>query len=694
MKHDYSNIDKLFKQAAQEVQNTAQVSGNWELLKHLVDASEKRKRWRKKWFITGGISGFLLSLLVFSLWIYQENEVFISQYSSQDKLSVYNYNKEKIEIDGRKDIGKKDKKQTDEHQLTTQSLRKDKVKNESRQHTSANSSLNSNYSADELYSKQQYPIKNTFEINNQSVTGKPSQMSFKPITQSIVVEQDTIIIEKTKLSGNINSEYNDFGAVITADGRYMYFTSQRPTEKKSKKKKKALEHIYKISFDTTGKRWENLELLPEPINLKGRNNSVIGLSNDGQQLFLYRDDENGSGDIFISHLKGKKWNDPEPLPEVINSSYHESSASLSPDGKTLYFVSERPEGEGGKDIWVSIRQSSGKWSKAQNLGKVINTPENEEAVFIHPDGKTLYFSSKGHNSLGGYDIFKSEWKNGKWQKPVNLGKDINTTADELYFVMEANGQTGYYTSTLHNNKKRQDADIFRVEIKPVTCKKKYTARLTLFSGKIIDKQNGNPLEALIKVSDLENNTKITEVKSNSATGEFLVSLPFGINYGIQVTKEGYLFFSENIHIDTGAYQQVTKIIPLERLKKGESIVLKNIFFDYNKATLRKESLSELDHLVALLKKYPEMKIEIAGHTDNKGSSSYNLQLSQQRAQAVVDYLIRCGIVSKRLTAKGYGETRPVAPNANPDGSDNPKGRQLNRRIEFKIIEINTNHENF
>jgi outer membrane protein OmpA-like peptidoglycan-associated protein len=394
-------------------------------------------------------------------------------------------------------------------------------------------------------------------------------------------------------------------------------------------------------------------------------------------MLLYRDDKNGNGDIYESILQGEAWSEPVKLPAPINSDDHESSASISPDGHTIYFVSNRKGGQGGRDIWMCVQDNDGKWGAAENLGDVINTSEDEEGVFIHPDGKTLYFSSKGHKSIGGYDIFKSVLENGTWSTPVNLGAPINTPDDDLYFVITADGKTGYYASAKTGG--IGDKDIY--QIFPVEKKKKPGPRLTLFKGIVVDKLTSEPLESDIEITDNEKNTIISKIKSNSTTGKFLISLPSGKNYGINVKKEGYLFYSDNVTIpDTSAYKEIIKTVPLEKLNVGSKIVLRNIFYDFDKSTLRSESVSELENLIQLLNNNPTMKIELSSHTDGKGTDDYNMKLSQARAQSVVDYLIGKSINKDRLVAKGYGKSQPIA------GNDTDEGRQMNRRTEFKILE--------
>ncbi|HXP49885.1 MAG TPA: OmpA family protein, partial [Bacteroidia bacterium] len=350
-----------------------------------------------------------------------------------------------------------------------------------------------------------------------------------------------------------------------------------------------------------------------------------------------------------------------------------------PDGRTLYFVSDRPGGLGGRDIYVCTRDSAGHWGAATNLGAPINTAEDEEGVFIHPDGKTLYFSSKGHGGFGGYDIFRSDFINGAWSEPVNLGEPINTPDDDVFFVLGADGKTGFYSSSRKGGMGEQD--IYQVTFTPIKVNKKNSwPRLTLLKGVVIDEVTSKPVEATIEITDIEKKTLVTKLTSNSSTGNFMVSLPAGKNYGINVSAPGYLFHSENFNLpDTAAYNEVNLVIKLKKLEVGKNIVLNNIFYDFDKATLKDESTSELDKMIKLMNENPALKVEIASFTDSKGKDDYNMRLSQARAQSVVDYLISKGIDKARLVAKGYGKENPIASN------DTDEGRQQNRRTEFKVL---------
>jgi outer membrane protein OmpA-like peptidoglycan-associated protein len=489
---------------------------------------------------------------------------------------------------------------------------------------------------------------------------------------------DTLKISIVNVGKTVNSEFPEYAPVISADGLIMVFTSRKPvTEREYMMGKMGKENIYITYFDEKKKRWSDSKRLEETVNEPGRHNSAIALSNDGQRMLLYRDDNMGNGDIYESKLIGESWGSPTKLPEPINSKHHESSATYSPDGKIIYFVSNRKGGLGGRDIWFCEMGSNGLWGEAKNAGPVINTVEDEEGIFLHPDGKTLYFSSKGHKGEGGYDIYRSVLENGIWSAPENLS-EINTPEDDLYFVLAANGQTGFFASSKPGG--MGDKDIYEIHFK--RKKKESSPQLTLLKGVISDELSGLPVETAIEIIDNEKNKVISTINSNKASGKYLVSLPSGKNYGIIVKAKGYLFHSENVNIPYSAgYQEIIKDIKLKKVEIGKSIVLNNIFYDFDKATLRPESMSELERLVTLMKENPGMKIEISSHTDDKGSDDYNMKLSQMRAQSVVDFLIENGIAKERLTAKGYGETVPIAPN------DTDEGRQLNRRTEFKILEI-------
>jgi len=486
----------------------------------------------------------------------------------------------------------------------------------------------------------------------------------------IELMENPVNVDITKLSDVVNSKYPDYNPIVNADETKMIFTSRRGKDWEIKKKVDPYDYVENVYITTSvNGEWTAPVNPGEPLNTDLHVASV-GLSPDGQKIFIYRGDE-GGGDIFESDLDGDKWSEPVKLPPPINSEYYEGSAAFSPDGRTVYFVSERLGGRGGSDIYVATKNRYGVWGKATNLGRNINTELNEKGVFMHPDGMTLYFSSEGHNSMGGYDIFKVQKKGRRgWQKPVNLGYPINTPEDDMFFSVTANGKHGYFSSS-----KDGEHNIYRITFKDAVN------LLTLVKGHILDEETKQPIFAQIDVVDLSTNEDIANFESNKTTGDYLISLPSGVNYGISVKADGYLFHSENFNIDsTSEYKEIYKDIFLKKIKVGSIVVLNNIFFDFAKATLRPESTNELDRIVKLLSENPKIIVEISGHTDNVGSDLYNKKLSGDRAKSVVDYLISKGIAASRLTYKGYGFDQPIATN------DTEIGRQMNRRTEFKIID--------
>jgi len=507
------------------------------------------------------------------------------------------------------------------------------------------------------------------------------------------------------VGAEINSAYPDFGPVITADESVMLYTSRRPTTTGGGMDEFQNEYFEDIYISTKkDDKWTAGQNIGKPINTEGHD-ATMGITADGQKLYIYIDDR-GNGNIYECDLKGTAWTKPEKLNKNINTDYHESSASLSADGKKLYLVSNRPDGLGDRDIYMSLMDEKGKWGKVINLGPTINTQWGEEGVFVHPDGKTMYFSSQGHKTMGGYDIFKSKYdeKTGKWGEPENLGYPVNTPDDDVFFVISASGKHGYYAS--FNASGYGEKDIYMITFlgpeKPMVLGNEDNllaslaapvketviaptlqikeAQLTILKGIITDALTNKVLEATVEIIDNQKNEIIASFTSNSSTGKYLVSLPAGKNYGIAVKKDGYLFHSENFDIPAiAAFQEVTKDVALKNVAVGSKIILKNIFFDFDKATLRSESTNELERLTKLLNAVPTLKIEISGHTDSKGADDYNKKLSNSRAKSVVDYLVKAGIAADRLTFVGFGEEQPIATN------DTDDGRQLNRRTEFKIL---------
>ncbi len=501
----------------------------------------------------------------------------------------------------------------------------------------------------------------------------------------IELVKSPVDVKIENVGGNINGPFPDFVPVITADRSIMVYTSRRDGNigefAIDENGNETFKHEDIYISDRNGDKWGKPRNMGTPVNSE-EHDANIALSPDGSKLFIYK--SSGNGDIYISELKGKEWSKPKQLGKTINTKYAELHVSMTADEQTLYFSSNRPGGSGDFDIYMSKKKSNGAWGEAINLGPEINTQYKEDAPFIHADGKSLYFSSQGHQTMGGYDIFESHMdENGKWTKPANIGYPINTADDDIYFVISADKKFGYYASAKADT--RGEKDIYVVKWpEPEPPKKdepkKVVNPITMLKGTITDALTEKPLGAKILIVDNEKNQVISEMHSNEATGNYLVILPSGKNYGIAVQHPDYMFHSENFDIPSSEdYQEVTKDVELKKVAIGTKIILRNIFFDFDRATLRPESTAELERLTKLLNDLPNLKIEISGHTDSKGSDEYNKKLSERRAKTVVDHLIGKGIATGRLQFAGYGEERPI------DTNDTDEGRQQNRRTEFEII---------
>ncbi len=527
----------------------------------------------------------------------------------------------------------------------------------------------------------------------------------------VLVESPTRVFIDN-LGPAVNTKYPEYGPVITADESMVVFTSRREGttgDARDESDFQYYEDLY-VSYRDDQERWGNA-LNMRDLNTDGHDAS-IGLSYDGQILYTYNGTPTGT--ILASELEGDQWSKPKELSKHINTKAHETSATVSADGKYFYFVSDCEKDDfgtssyGGKDIYFCEKTEKGKWGKVKNIGTSINTQYNEEACFIHPDGVSMYFSSEGFNSMGEYDIFKTTKDSlGNWSDPENLGYPVNTPARDVFFVMAGSGRYGYYSTVRETGYGGQD--IYRITFlgpeklmveaiednlmaslnatisdKVVEQEVKIeTVRLTLLKGTVTDAISRQPIKADIEIVDNEKNEIVTLTNSNSSTGKYMLSLPSGKNYGISVKAEGYLFHSENFNIPAATgYQEVIKDVILSKVGVGTKIVLKNIFFDYNKSTLRSESYPELERLRKLLDSYSDMRIEIGGHTDNRGALKYNTDLSEARAKAVVDYLVSAGIGRSRLEYKGYAYLQPI------DTNDTDDGRQQNRRVEFKVLSVN------
>jgi outer membrane protein OmpA-like peptidoglycan-associated protein len=438
------------------------------------------------------------------------------------------------------------------------------------------------------------------------------------------------------------------------------------------------EDFFISTFCDSTQTWSKAVRMPEPVTSEN-NEGAQSISPDGRYLFFAgcnRRDGLGSCDIYVSRKIGDTWGQPFNLLAPVNTGAWESQPSIAPDGKTLYFASNRPGGKGGSDIWMSVLQDDGMWSKPVNLGDSVNTSGSETSPFIHYDNQTLYFSSDGHAGLGGMDMFYVRKKSdGTWGTPVNLGYPINSHKDEISLIVNSTGDMAYFSSDRPGGKGGQDIYMFELyrDARPLA--------VSYLQGKLFDARTHSPLEAKFEIINLRTGQIVASAESDQVSGDFLVSLPSDGSYALNISRDGYLFHSEHFELGDIANQIKPKTIdvPLAEIRKGESTVLRNIFFETNEFRLKPESTQELERLVKMMRENPNIRIEISGHTDNVGSESLNQRLSENRAKAVYDFLISRGIRPDRLIYAGYGLSRPIAPN------DTEEGRAQNRRTEIQIL---------
>lgn len=507
------------------------------------------------------------------------------------------------------------------------------------------------------------------------------------------------------LGEGVNSKYDDYNPIFAYGDTALYFTSRRPLGKAKRNPidNKYNEDIYRSSTSSAG--FEQARRLDKPFNTKN-NDGLVGISADGKRFLIYRGDEdNGALEIISYRDEKKSWSKPKDIAKKLQSKEGETSASLSSDGQELYYISRNSKlSTGGKDILFSRLNAKGKWEKPRNIGGLINTPYDEEGVFITADGMHLYFASQGHNSMGGFDIFRADRsENGGWSAPQNLGFPINTPDDEVFYIMDKSSNYGYYSTIREGG--MGSKDIYKVvflgsEKELVTSMKdqlvsgpgdKKTGFLTvptlhlldtsfIVTGRVLDTIDGvQPVFASLSYMDPEGSIEEIKVVTNDS-GVYVVKLPEATIYGVEINATGYLYFLDILDLlGMNGNEKVIQDFYLQKIEVGAKVVLENIYFQTGKAVLRPESNDALDQVLRFLENNPAMKIEISGHTDNTGSLRINQKLSRERAKSVVTYLVGKGIPDAMLVYEGYADSEPVASN------DNPEGREQNRRVEFMVI---------
>jgi outer membrane protein OmpA-like peptidoglycan-associated protein/tetratricopeptide (TPR) repeat protein len=475
----------------------------------------------------------------------------------------------------------------------------------------------------------------------------------------------TYLFDPQNLGDSINSAVSEYFPSLTIDGQQLVYTRR-------------IKGLNEDFFETSrnGHSWRHAKPLPGNIN-SSNNEGAQTISLDGQWLIFTGcnfQEGLGSCDLYISYLTPQGWSAPENLGRRINTEAWESTPSLSPDKRDLYFSSTRPGGYGKSDIYVSRLQPDGRWGDPVNLGAQINTGGDENSPFIHADNQTLYFTSNGLLGYGESDLFMTQKENSnRWGIAKNLGYPINTIENEGTLMITADGRTAYYASDRSDSRGGLDLYSFemRSDIRPV--------KTFWIKGKVYDKKTGLGLPSSVELTDL-NSKAVTSKIQTDEKGNYLITIPLGRDYAFYVNRKGYLFFSENFSLKEKSPDSIYAInIPLQPIEANAAITLKNIFFDVNKFELKPASQVELDKVVFLLKENPTLKIKIKGHTDNVGQPKDNLALSNNRAKAVVNYIISKTIAPTRLHFQGLGAAQPIADNKTETG------KAKNRRTELLII---------
>jgi outer membrane protein OmpA-like peptidoglycan-associated protein len=477
---------------------------------------------------------------------------------------------------------------------------------------------------------------------------------------------------RENLGGMVNTRFDEVSPKISSDGKILYFGRKHSPENVGGIKDR--EDIWE-SHTSDGITWSKSANLGSPVNTPTTNN-LVSVSTDNNSFLFHINDG-----FAFRHRTTTGWSALEDLGIHFNNESDFLEGSLTPDGKAILFVAKlkanayyKPD-EKERDIYVCVKKPDNTWSAPIHTGRVLNSPGDEYSPFLSADNKTLYFASNGRPGYGDVDIFMSRrlsdgWD--QWSEPVNLGLGINTVGFDAYYTLPASGDYGYMVSNINS---RGLTDIIRFKL-PESVK---PDPVVLVQGKVLNARTRQPLEAVIRFDDLHAGKDEGEARSDPRTGDYRIVLPAGKNYGYHAEAPGYLSVNENLElVDLEEYAEVTKDLLLVPIEIGESVQLKNVFFSQSKAALLPESYPELDRLVRIMKENKTLEIQLEGHTDGRGDPKANLELSEQRVEAVKEYLVAKGISEKRIAGKGYGGSKPVVAN------DTEENRRLNRRVEFKI----------
>ena len=513
----------------------------------------------------------------------------------------------------------------------------------------------------------------------------------KLIEQKENVIRESTVVKVENLGESVNSEYPELRPTISADGNLLFFIRMGHPENIQIATARNAQDIWYSIRESDG-NWTPAEHLNGAVNA-AHYNAVFWISPDLNTMLIkgaYQQGQYaGTGVSITKQQKDGSWSPPQML-RIRNfhkfAGTQQFGASMGQDGKTMLFYMSDKKNSFDNDIYVSFLEGGDIWTAPKSLGKKINLDGyNDMSPFIASDGKTLYFSSDRPGGLGENDIWMSKrlddsWI--KWTEPKNLGAPINTTNDEAFFTLDAGGEYAYLTSS---DGAYGASDIVRVKL----LEREKPDPVLMVSGNVYNAKTNQPLSADLIYETLPDGTEVGRGVSNPQDGSFKIVLPYDKNYLIRASADKFFAISENFNLDSMVklgYKAIHKDLYLAPIEIGQVFRLNNVFFDFDKYDLRPESSTELNRVIMFLNDYPNVEIELGAHTDSKGSDDYNQTLSHNRAKSCMDYIINIGkIPASRVSFKGYGETKPVAPNANTDGTDNAEGRQLNRRVEFMIL---------